>query len=100
VLRIFLIIGASIGVLGDLFGFALGLALAKNLESIRALLNKLMHANLFPAEFYFLSRLPSIVEPAGVALVVGMAFALAILASIYPAWKAASLDPVEALRGE
>ncbi|HTO80276.1 MAG TPA: FtsX-like permease family protein, partial [Methylocystis sp.] len=100
VLRIFLIIGASIGVLGDLFGFVLGLALAKNLESIRSMLNELMHFNLFPAEFYFLSRLPSIVEPRGVALVVGMAFALAILASIYPAWKAASLDPVEALRSE
>lgn len=100
VLRIFLIVGASIGVLGDLFGFVLGLALAKNLESIRTMLNQLMHLNLFPAEFYFLSRLPSIVEPGGVALVVGMAFALAILASIYPAWKAASLDPVEALRSE
>jgi len=100
VLRIFLIIGASIGVIGDLFGFGLGLLLAKNLENIRALLNKLLHANLFPAEFYFLSQLPSIVDPAGVALVVGMAFLLAILASIYPAWKAASLDPVQALRGE
>jgi lipoprotein-releasing system permease protein len=100
VLRIFLIIGASIGVVGDLFGFGLGLMLAKNLENIRALLNKALHANLFPAEFYFLSQLPSIVDPSGVALVVGMAFVLAILASIYPAWKAASLDPVQALRSE
>ena len=72
VLRIFLIIGASIGVVGDIAGFLLGLALATNLDTIRAALNKLMHANLFPAELYFLSRLPSIVDPREVTLVVTM----------------------------
>ena len=91
VLRIFLIIGASIGSAGALVGFLLGLLLAKNLDAIRLLLNKLLDANLFPAELYFLSRLPSIVEPREVTLVVGMTLTLAMLASIYPAWKAASL---------
>jgi len=100
VLRIFLIIGAFIGSTGAFAGFLLGLGIAKNLDSIRLVLNQLLHANLFPAELYFLSRLPSIVEPREVASVVGMTLTLSILASIYPAWKAASLDPIEALRHE
>jgi lipoprotein-releasing system permease protein len=100
VMRIFLITGASIGIAGTFAGFCLGLLIASNVESIREILNQLFHANLFPAELYFLSRLPSIVDPRDVAAVVSMTLALSILATIYPSWRAARLDPVEALRYE
>ena len=100
VMRVFLMTGAAIGVAGTFAGFVLGLLLANNLEAVRGLLNRLLHANLFPAELYFLSRLPSVVDPREVATVLVMTLALSLLASLYPAWRAARLDPVEALRYE
>jgi lipoprotein-releasing system permease protein len=100
VMRIFLITGAAIGIVGTFAGFLLGLLIASNVEGIRLVLNKLLHANLFPAELYFLSRLPAVVDPRDVATVVLMALVLSVLATIYPSWRAARLDPVDALRYE
>jgi len=100
VMRIFLITGASIGIAGTLAGLLLGLFVASNVEALRQLLNRLLNANLFPAELYFLSRLPSVVEPGDVLAVVAMTLTLSVIATIYPSWRAAKLDPVEALRYE
>lgn len=100
VLRIFLITGASIGIVGTCAGFLLGLVIAANVEKIRSFISALTSTNLFPAEFYFLSRLPSVVDPGEVITVVSMALLLSLVATIYPAWRAAKLDPVEALRYE
>ncbi|WGJ14238.1 lipoprotein-releasing ABC transporter permease subunit [Methylocapsa sp. D3K7] len=100
VMRIFLITGASIGVAGTIAGCLLGLVVANNVEAFRQMLNRLLNANLFPAELYFLSRLPSVVDPSEVFAVVVMTLTLSVLATIYPSWRAAKLDPVEALRYE
>jgi lipoprotein-releasing system permease protein len=98
VMRVFLITGASIGIVGTMAGFSLGLALALNVESIRGFISRLTNTNLFPAELYFLSRLPAEVNPTEVVTVLLMAIVLSLLATLYPSWRAARLDPVDALR--
>jgi lipoprotein-releasing system permease protein len=100
IMRIFLMAGASVGVIGTLAGFALGVAFCANIETIRQWLQNLMGWQLFPAEIYFLSRMPAKMDPVEVVYVVAMALALSFLATLYPSWRAARLDPVEALRHE
>jgi lipoprotein-releasing system permease protein len=98
VLRIFLITGASIGIAGTLAGTLLGLLITTNLDSIQHGIEAITHSSLFPAEVYFLTRLPAIIDWHEVFLIVGMALVLSFCATLYPAWRAAKLDPVEALR--
>ena len=100
ILAIFMITGAAIGVGGTFFGFLLGLTIAWNVESLRQLVSSLSGSPIFPPELYFLSRLPAVVRPSEVITIVVMALTLSLLATLYPAWRAAKLDPVEALRGE
>ncbi|MBI4969765.1 MAG: lipoprotein-releasing ABC transporter permease subunit [Rhodospirillales bacterium] len=100
ILRIFFLAGASVGVIGTLFGVALGLAFSLNIETIRRGLEALTNTELFAAEIYFLSRLPARVDPFEVMVVALMALGLSLAATIYPSWRAARLDPVEALRYE
>jgi lipoprotein-releasing system permease protein len=100
ILRVFLISGSSIGILGTFIGFLLGVLFCWNIESIRQGLMWITGTNLFSPEIYFLSRMPAHMEPGEVIAVVLMALTLSILATVYPAWRAARLDPVEALRYE
>jgi lipoprotein-releasing system permease protein len=100
VMRVFLMCGASVGVAGTLAGTLLGVVFCLNIESIRHALESLTGTNLFNPEVYFLSRLPAVLQWSEVAQVVGMALVLSLLATLYPSWRAARTDPVEALRNE
>lgn len=100
IMRVFLITGAAIGVVGTLVGFIFGTIVCLNIESIRQFLSWLTSTELFSPELYFLSRLPADMDTGETTAVVLMALALSLLATLYPSWRAARLDPVEALRYE
>lgn len=100
VMRAFFISGASIGVAGTLAGFALGTLFCLNIETLRQWLSRLLNTEIFSPEIYFLSQMPAEIDPGEVTAVVLMALFLSFAATLYPAWRAASLDPVEALRYE
>jgi lipoprotein-releasing system permease protein len=100
ILRIFMLSGASIGVVGTLAGLVLGILFTRNIEAIRQALQKVIGTDLFAAEIYFFTRIPARIDTSEVAAVVAMALALSFLATVYPSWRAARLDPVEALRYE
>ena len=100
IMRIFFVSGASIGVIGTAAGLALGLAFSNNIDTIKVWLEGLSGGELFAAEIYFLSRLPAVIDPIEVTLAVILGLGLSFLATLYPSWRAARLDPVEALRYE
>ncbi len=100
IMRVFLIAGSTIGVVGTLGGFALGVVFCQNIEAIRQFLMHITGQEIFSPEVYFLSQIPAKMNSHEVALVVVMALSLSVLATIYPSWRAARLDPIEALRYE
>ncbi|MFA5899111.1 MAG: lipoprotein-releasing ABC transporter permease subunit [Hyphomicrobium sp.] len=100
IMRVFLITGASIGIVGTLAGLVLGIVFCMNIESIRGIISWMTDTTLFDPNVYYLTRLPADMEPRETASIVGMALAISVLATLYPSWRASTLDPVEALRYE
>ena len=100
VLRIFLMCGASVGFLGTLIGFALGTVFCMYIENIRQFVQRITGTPLFDPTVYYLEQLPAKLDWHQVTEVVVMACALSLLATIYPSWRAAKIDPIEALRRE
>jgi lipoprotein-releasing system permease protein len=100
IMRVFFVTGASIGVVGTALGVVVGTLVCLNIESIRQFVSWLTATELFSPELYFLSRLPAEMSLGETTAVVLMALVLSFAATLYPSWRAARLDPVEALRYE
>lgn len=100
IMRIFMMGGAYVGVVGTLIGVGLGVLFCKNIESVRHFLESLSGRDLFSAEIYFLSKLPAVINWSEILMVAVVSLCLSLLATIYPAYRAAKFDPVEALRYE
>jgi len=100
ILKIFIIEGGVIGVVGTIFGTILGLGAAFNLEKITGYVENLFGFKILSSDVYYIDKLPSQVNPMDVALIVMTAILISLLATLYPAWRASKLDPAEALRYE
>jgi lipoprotein-releasing system permease protein len=100
ILRIFIIEGLVIGVVGTALGLVLGLAAALNLEKITGFVENLFGFKILSSDVYYIDKLPSQVNPWDITWIVLTAILISLLATVYPAWRASRLDPAEALRYE
>lgn len=100
VMAIFICIGSFIGIIGTGIGVAGGIKLAKSLDMILNFLNRILGIELFSPRIYYLDKLPVFINPRDVAVITICALGLTIIATLYPAWAASRLRPVEALRYE
>jgi lipoprotein-releasing system permease protein len=100
IMRIFIMTGSVIGVLGTLTGFAVGLLFVKNIKSVQNAVDALTGGQVWDPTVRYLSEIPARIDPHETGLVLLMGLTLSFLATLYPAWRAAKLDPVEALRYE
>jgi len=100
IMKIFVLEGLIIGILGTLLGTGLGLLLATYADPLIKGLEKLLHVKIFDQTVYGMDRFPSVVNSGDVIAVVIVAMTISLLATIYPAWRASRMDPAEALRYE
>jgi lipoprotein-releasing system permease protein len=100
ILKIFIIEGGVIGVVGTALGTIVGLGMAYNLDKIVAFLENLFGFKILSPDVYYIEKFPSQVNPLDIALIVMTAIVISLLATLYPSWRASKLDPAEALRYE
>ena len=100
IMRIFLICGSSIGVVGTFLGFVIGVLFSANINNIKVWLESATETTLFNPTIYFLSTLPSKIFVSDIVVIVGMALVLSFLATLYPAYKASKSNPAEIIRYE
>jgi lipoprotein-releasing system permease protein len=100
ILAIFVIQGALIGVIGTLIGVAGGVALAANIDVVVPAIERALSVRFLDKSVYYISELPSQLQRGDVITIAGIALALALVATLYPAWKAARVNPAAALRYE
>ena len=100
IMRVFIVQGLVIGVVGIAIGVAGGVLLASNLSHVVGFVEKLLGAELMPSDVYYISGVPTAIYASDVAMVAGVAFVLCLLATLYPAWRASRTDPATALRYE
>jgi len=100
IMKIFVVQGAFIGVFGTLLGLASGVALALNLETVVPVIERIAGVDLFPADVYYISKLPSKLVWGDVAVITGVSLLISFVATLYPSWRASRIQPAEALRYE
>jgi lipoprotein-releasing system permease protein len=100
IIRIFLLMGMILSFTGTLSGAILGIALSANLEDIVAWIEKVSHTTFLSGDVYYIDHVPAIMDTTSISLVVGISLLMGILATLYPAWRAAKVPPAEALRYE
>ena len=100
IMRVFFLTGAAIGTFGTFFGLIVGILICWNADNIRRGIQMLSGVDPFNPEFYYLAQLPAKIDYTQTFWIVVMALLMSFLATLYPSWKAAKLDPVEALRYE
>ena len=100
IVKIFLLVGTSIGLLGTVFGAIIGVFLSINIEYLRKFLSIILNQELFSPEIYFLTDLPSKIDFTEVFYIIFTSISLSVLASVFPSWKAAKILPAEVLRYE
>ncbi|NTV94670.1 MAG: lipoprotein-releasing ABC transporter permease subunit [Thiobacillus sp.] len=100
IMKVFMVQGSLIGVIGTVIGVTLGILLALNVETVVPFIERAVGIDLFPADVYYISELPSKVIWSDVATIAGVSLLLAFLATLYPSWRASRVQPAEALRYE